>query len=108
MLEFRGTCTAFISDLASVSHYVHVRVVNPSKYFAAIPMHSTLVDHLYSFGKQLGTPVANGSRHIDKNPSVNAQIIKNNRIFHLFNQNNRFDVSHLIKIIGFVTFVRLP
>ena len=39
VLEFRGTFTAFISDLASVSHYVHVRVVNPSKYFAAIPMH---------------------------------------------------------------------
>ena len=53
---------------------------NPGKYFAAIPYSvATLVDHLYSFGQQLGTPVANGSRHIDKNASVNAQIIKNNQ-----------------------------
>lgn len=31
ILEFGGTFTAFIGDLASVSHYVRVRVVNPTK-----------------------------------------------------------------------------
>ena len=77
ILEFRGTFTAFLSDLDRRSIIMYMlglsTLANISQLSPCILLWSTTCTPWTA----AGNPVAHGSRHIDKNASVNAQIIKN-------------------------------